>query len=44
MIIQITIFPNGDSSGITKQYQGDHDELHIKDWNGKVQELLDSVN
>lgn len=29
--------------GIERTYQGDYDELHNRDWNERVRDLLDSV-
>lgn len=37
MKIQIII------DGIERTYQGDYDELHNRDWNGRVREQLDDV-
>ena len=38
MIVEITI------DGITREYQGDYHELHARDWNERVRDMLDTVN
>jgi len=38
MLITITV------DGVERRYAGDYDELHSKDWDAQVQELLDIAN
>lgn len=37
--MEITITING----IERTYQGDYDELHNRDWNGRVRDQLDDA-
>lgn len=37
MKITITI------DGVERTYQGDYDELHNRDWNGRMREFIDDV-